>query len=83
MTGKVVPKHVSARVRECLNIAQQLQNLGVYEQCKATLAKPMNDFIKHGTSSSGKYRVDAIDRYIVYQFSNGAESYAALKPALS
>lgn len=72
-------KPLDQRVNECTTIVSQLRHLGVYEECKAALAQPMGDFVRHATSSSGKLKVPSLERTLEYQFSNRSESFVALK----
>lgn len=63
------------RVEECVRIAHQLRELGIYELTKPYLGDHMNAFIKDGIPSSGSMYCDTIGRVIRYQFSHHAQSH--------
>jgi hypothetical protein len=65
-------KNLQERLKEMLNIYEQLRDLGLDEQVCPSLTKfkkDANDFIKEGVSISGKVKMHEIDRDLVYVLS--------------
>ena len=65
-------KNLQERLKEMLNIYEQLRDLGLDEHVCPELTKfkkDANDFIKEGISISGKVKMQEIDRDLVYVLS--------------
>lgn len=72
-------KDISARVRECARIVEQLRELRLYEETADRLVPVLNEFVRRGQSASGAFRVVSVDRRLEYQFSNVADSFVVLR----
>jgi hypothetical protein len=59
------------RLKECLELRKQINRLGVEVLPEIESLFPiMNDFIRNGTSASGKIQIPSISRVAEYLFSN-------------
>ena len=77
-------KTMKNRLDEMLNIYKQLEDLGINENvCEEirNCKRAANNFIKSGTSETGKLKLKEINRYLIYNFTMQphVESYANLK----
>lgn len=75
-------KSQDIRVKECIEIRKQMAHLGIDILPELEpLFGIMNDFIRHGTSASGKIDISSIHRTAHYVFTNRAEivSHICLK----
>jgi hypothetical protein len=73
-------KSQSERLDECVRIASQLRDLGVYvETYEPYIKEPMRAFVRDGVSASQSIYVENLGRVLAYQFSNRSESFVALR----
>lgn len=63
-------KSMQNRLGECQQLVQQMQDHGIYEECKPFITSKMNEYIRDSTPSSGSHFVPSLGRYFHYQLSN-------------
>ncbi len=71
-------KDIRERLKECIAIRIQLRDLRCDAECDE-LHKAMSNFIRDGSSASGKFKLFSIDRMCVYHLGHNADSFVTLK----
>lgn len=66
------------RLDECLRIAMQLKEYGIYDIASLKLRSKWSAFVKDGVTSSGTVFIEPLNRHMDYQFSTRVPSFVKL-----
>lgn len=72
-------KSQSERLKECIELRKQINDLGL--ECLSDLDPLfliMNDFVRNGTSASGKIKMPSVHRIAEYTFTNNPQIVSSL-----